>query len=117
MSGGAFNYEQVRLAEELFGWNLNCTYGEGGHEQGKTARSINPMCDREMSELVWDVLCLIHSLDWYKSGDTDEDDYRADVKWFKDKWLKRSAGDALAAYKDDIMAFTNEILKEIGEKK
>ena len=40
-----------------------------------------------MSELVWDVFCVLHSCDWYKSGDTGEDSYREDVERFKEKWL------------------------------
>ena len=41
-----------------------------------------------MSELVWDVFCVLHSFDWYKSADTCEEGYREDVERFKKKWLK-----------------------------
>ena len=114
MSGGAFEYLQSQLAAELFGWDADCTYGKRGHEWSKNARKINPMKNKEVSELVWDALCLIHSLDWFKSGDNCEETYEEDLKWFKDKWLGgRSAADSIEAYKQDIRDFADEIIKEI----
>ena len=114
MSGGAFDYQQRNLAYELFGWRLTVDYGEDGHAQSKEARKVNPMNDRELSELVWDVLCLIHSLDWCKSGDTGDGDYASDVKWFKDKWLPRTQEDVIQAYKQDLRDFADELIREIG---
>lgn len=87
MSGGRFNYVQRNLGYELFPW-LSVDYGDDGFSQAPTARKINPLGDRQLSELCWDLLCVIHSYDWYASGDTDEETYRADVKRFKAKWLK-----------------------------
>ena len=55
MSGGHFEYLDSRLKEEIFGW---------------TDKPTNVLEDRELSELVWDVLDLIHEFDWYYSGDT-----------------------------------------------
>lgn len=89
MSGGHFNYEQRRLAYEMFSW-LSVDYGEEGFSQAPKARKINPLEDRQLSELCWDLLCVIHSYDWYICGDTGEEDYREDVKRFKKKWLKPS---------------------------
>lgn len=113
MSGGAFDYAQRNLGYEMFGFGMSCDYGEDGHKLAKDARKINPMHDRELSELVWDTICLIHSLDWYQSGDTDEDTYNADAKWFKNKWLKRTEQDTLEAYKQDMRDFAEELIHEL----
>ena len=92
MSGGRFDYMDDRLCSELFGWEVSTDYGDKAFEQSKIARRINPMEDLVISELVFDVLCLIHSYDWYVCGDTNEEIYRADVARFKAKWLKAVRG-------------------------
>ncbi len=89
MSGGWFSYKQVDLADEMFNW-ISVTYGEKGFSQAQRARKLNPLEDRQLSELCWDLLCVIHSYDWYASGDNREETYREDVKRFKKKWLKPS---------------------------
>lgn len=71
MSGGHFNYKDSALKNEVFGWN-DCR---------------NVFEDREISEIVWDTLNLIHDFDWYISGDTCEDDYLKSKARFKKKWL------------------------------
>lgn len=67
MSGGSFDYGYCRV-EDLY--------------KGK-------MEDPQLNELLDDFIKLLFELEWYKSGDTCEEDYRAEVKRFKDKWLKR----------------------------
>ena len=47
------------------------------------------MGDPEISALVYDVFCLLHSYDWAESGDTDMDAYQKDVEIFKSQWFKR----------------------------
>lgn len=69
------------------------------------ARKADPLEDKELSELVFDVFCLLHSYDWYNSADTGEDTYRADVKVFKDKWLKRPGQQRI---KDEIKKTLSE---------
>lgn len=88
MSGGHFNYSNDALCSEIYGWRISADYGEHGFKQSKLARRLNPLEDLVISELVFDVFCLLHSFDWYKSGDTCEETYRKDVKRFKEKWLK-----------------------------
>lgn len=87
MSGGNFNYKNDALCHEIFGWAISPDYGRRGASQSKIARKLNPLEDKIISELVWDVFCLLHSFDWYQCGDTSEDTYIADVNWFKKKWL------------------------------
>lgn len=72
MSGGHFDYIDSRLKDEVFGWS----------DEPK-----NVFEDREISELVWDILDLIHEFDWYKSGDTCKETYLKVKKEFKKKWL------------------------------
>lgn len=102
MSGGTWNYTNDTLAGDIFGWGLNVDYGLNREEHKISvmqARKADPLEDKELSELVFDVFCLLHSYDWYNSADTSEDTYRADVKAFKDKWLKRSGQQRI---KDEI---------------
>lgn len=59
MSGGRFNYMDSSLMDEIFGYS-------------EKPRDVFE--DMEISQLVWDVLKLIHDFDWYASGDSGEDD-------------------------------------------
>ena len=113
MSGGRWDYGQCNLGYDMYPQSDVC-YGLGEDtkyreytKSVKAARSTNPMGDKQISELVYDVLCLIHSCDWYLSGDTCENQYLEDVKFFKQKWLKIKPEDAIKA----------EIDKSIGEAK
>ena len=94
MSGGKFDYRNDMLCEDIFD-GLYSEYGIGEDENqiinAKKARKVNPFEDSIISELVYDVFCLIHSFDYYRSYDTCEDTYRKDVDAFKNKWLKMSA--------------------------
>lgn len=103
MSGGRWNYEQCNLGYEMFP-GCDVCYGLGDDSKSKysnytssvkRARKLDPMEDKQISELVFDVLCLIYSADWYKSGDTGEDFYRNDLEFFKQKWLKAKPDDTI----------------------
>ena len=41
-----------------------------------------------LEEMLKDFCQLLKSLEWYKSGDTNEDDYYEDVDKFIEKWTK-----------------------------
>lgn len=93
MSGGHFEYSNDRAARDIFGWDCGANYGLGDEKylrSVRAARKVNPLENKLLSELVFDVFCVLHSFDWYKSGDTGEEDYTADVKYFTEKWLKTS---------------------------
>lgn len=109
MSGGRFNYVQCSLANEMFNW-MSVDYGDYGFSQAPGARKINPLEDRQLSELCWDLLCVIHSYDWYASGDTCEETYRADVKRFKEKWLKPTPQELL---KSEIEKSVEELRQDL----
>lgn len=68
MSGGRFSYLNSSLKSEIFGW---------------TDKPRNVFEDKEISELVWDILDLIHEFDCYASGDTGEESYLACKAEFK----------------------------------
>ena len=87
MSGGRFNYTNDSLSSEMFNY-LSTSYGQSEFDLADQARRINPLKDRQVSELCWDLLCLIHSFDWMISGDTGEESYAEDLRYFKKKWLK-----------------------------
>lgn len=95
MSGGHFNYTDSQLKSEIFGYF--------------TEKPGNVFEDREISELVWDVLELIHDFDWYASGDTCKETYLKKKAEFKKKWLgnrgvrvRRIIDDALAEVKAEL---------------
>ena len=72
MSGGHFEYLDDRLKTEIFGY---------------CQKMKNVFEDREISQLVWEVLDLIHDYDWYISGDTCKDTYLEAKSNFKKRWF------------------------------
>lgn len=99
MSGGRFDYIDSRLKYEIFNWS---------------DRYSNVFEDREISELVWDVLDLIHDYDWYASGDTDEEDYLKAKSKFKKKWFS-NRGVRVRSIVDTALADTKaELYKTFG---
>ena len=118
MSGGRWNYEQCNLGYDMFP-GCDVCYGLGDDERSKyrnytisikEARRLNPMRDKQISELVFDVLCLIYSCDWYLSGDTSEETYREDVDFFKRKWLGVSSDQST---KEEIDKSVDELRNEL----
>lgn len=94
MSGGRFDYVDMRLKDEIYGWS---------------DKPSNVFEDREISELVWDVLDLIHDYDWYASGDTCKETYLKAKSDFKKKWLsnhgvrvRRIVDDAIEQCKSEL---------------
>ena len=65
MSGGSFDYK-FREIENTY---------------------VGHMHDRELNEMIQDLADLLHDLEWYISGDYDEDTYVQSIKIFKQKWL------------------------------
>ena len=72
MSGGHFNYKDSALKNEMFDW---------------ADKPTNVLEDRELSELAWDLLEVIHEYDWYVCGDTGKETYLKAKNEFKKKWL------------------------------
>ena len=68
----ALRYEALSLKSALFGW---------------TDKPGNVLEDRELSDMTWDLLNLIHTFDCYKSGGCGKEKYLDEKKVFKNKWL------------------------------
>lgn len=87
MSGGSFNYLYSTIE-----------YGAVGF-----------MEDEEMDDLMSDIVKVLHDLEWWKSGDIGEEDYRDTVKKFKKKWFNpdgredKLREDRLKEYMEDIL--------------
>lgn len=96
MSGGHFEYADDRLRYAIFG------YGD---------RYYNALEDREISELVWDVLNLLHDYDWYASGDTCEETYLKAKIAFKKKWLNNRGVRVRRVVDDAIEEIRKELYK------
>ena len=105
MSGGYFNYMDSQLKSEVFCWSTQWW---------------NVFEDREISELVWDVMDFLHDYDLYKKGDTDRKTYMRAKADFKKKWLdnrgvrvRRIVEEALQRTKDELYETFN--VKEDAE--
>lgn len=89
MSGGHWDYQNDSLANTIY---QHCypdydLADERVKEISAIARKENPLDDKDLSMLLYDLLCILHSCDWYRSGDTDEAQYKKDIQYFKEKWL------------------------------
>lgn len=92
MSGGYWNYTDRSLASDIFSYYLDTDCGLSGEEHDKALKraiKMNPMEDPEISGILYDIFCLLHSYDWAKSGDTDMDSYRRDAAEFKNRWFNK----------------------------
>lgn len=73
MSGGSYNYLFYQVESEY---------------EGK-------MYDVEINELIKDLVPILRAVEWWQSGDTDEDRYREQVAEFKKKWFKTARKDMI----------------------
>ena len=106
MSGGYWNHMDRTLVNEIFNYYTDTDYGLSGKEhdeQLKNAIKINPLKDPEISGIVYDIFCLLHSYDWAESGDTDMEAYHNDVAAFKERWLNRSRPEQIKEIVDICM--------------
>lgn len=115
MSGGHWGYNNDHLAQNIFGWNISCREMIGSKEYQEELKHIvrgNVLKDFELSMLVFDVLCLLHTYDYVYAGDYGDEELEQQVTAFKKKWLKtprktqiRETIDAcIGCLKDDLYA-------------
>ena len=118
MSGGSHNYIAYEINAELFENRIETHYENVcDAKNARIARNLNPMHDRELSELMADVICLLYGLEWFDSGDIGEETYKECVKKFKAKWLKRTEKDRLNSYLEDLKSYYEELVEELkGEE-
>ena len=105
MSGGCWDYRDSCLCETIFGYRC---------DSAKDAAKYNPLQDRLISELVWDVFQLLHEYDWWESGDTGEEKYRKAVKDFKKKYLSKGNDLKRNIIDGAIEDAKNEIYEALG---
>lgn len=91
MSGGSHNYICYQIEEYLVG----------------------QMEDRELDDLIKDIVTIAHDLEWYHSNDTSRDKYRESVRKFKDKWFKQSREERLKKYIEESIQKTKEELMDM----
>lgn len=100
MSGGYYNYKEKVLQSDIFGWGIETT---------EQAIKLNPLKDKEISGIVFDLLNLLHEFDSAISGDTNMGNYYEEVTKFKDKWLNSEA-------KDRIRYIIDNSIKDLQEE-
>ncbi len=114
MSGGSLNYLANTMCETLFNDETDVNYDKiCDKDNARFARKMNPMHDRELSELMADVICLLHTLEWCESCDIGEETYEECVKKFKAKWMHRTEKDRLNSYLDDLKSYYEELAEEL----
>lgn len=90
MSGGRFDYINDTTCSDILG--VYPDYGFEGkeyEENVKHVRERNLMKNELLSEMCYDMFCLLHSYDWAASGDTGWEDYEKDKKFFMNKYFKK----------------------------
>ena len=100
----------ISIAYEIFGFDIRPDYGEDGFKLDEKARRINPFEDKELSELMWDLLCVAYSKAYSESGDISEETYEKDRSYFKKKWLSRKPSERV---RQEINKNISEVKKDI----
>lgn len=120
MSGGHWEYKNDNACGEIFTWDVTPVYDMGSKKYktySQVARSMNPLEDFEISDLVFDVFCLLHSFDWYASGDNMQETYQKDVEFFKQKWFKSTRSERLKGYVDSaVFDLYEKLMKMIADQ-
>lgn len=117
MSGGSLNYLASNMCDSLFSSRVEGHYKKiCDNDNARIARKLNPMHNRELSELMADAMCLLHALEWYESSDISEDKYKECANKFKKKWMPRSPEAKANSYAEDLKALYKELDAELREE-
>lgn len=90
MSGGSYSYVYCQVENECVG----------------------RMFDRQLDEMMKDLVKVLHDLEWWKSSDTGEDTYRRAVTEFKKKWFKQRKIDVQKQIESEFERTKDELMKE-----
>lgn len=104
---------------ELFGYRWPDLWPDLSEADGKWR-------DEELNELYHDLFCggkfsvrgyggLAQSLDFWLSGDTEEEDYRDAASRFKAKWMHRTPRNRVEFYQRKLQEYADRLKKEMGE--
>ena len=111
MSGGSHNYIAYTINGELFEDRIETHYTNVCDEKNaRIARNLNPMHDRELSELIADVMCLLYGLEWFDSCDIGEETYKECANKSKAKWMHRTEKDRVNSYADDLKSYYKNLV-------
>lgn len=115
MSGGHFN-GYFGLCGDVTGyWPGYNLESEENRKNAELAARENKLADRQISEIAYDVFCLINSYDYWVCGDIREEHYRRDVDFFKRKWFQKPGVEDIERYIDRSMKETKDaLLTEFG---
>ena len=114
MSGGSLNYLSSNISDSLFSSRVEGYYKKiCDNDNARIARKLNPMHDRELSELMADVMCLLHALEWYDSCDIGEESYKKYINMIKKKWMPKSHEAKANSYAEDLKALYKELDAEL----
>lgn len=114
MSGGSLNYLASNMCDSLFSFRVEGHYTKlCDNDNARIARELNPMHDRELSELMADVMCLLHALEWYESCDIGEESYKKYINKFRKKWMPRSPEAKANSYAEDLKALYKKLDAEL----
>lgn len=76
---------------------------------------VGNMKDREMDDLMKDIVKVAHDIEWWDSSDISEDTYRKTVREFKEKWFGSNREERLKGYVDDAISDAKkEMYKLLG---
>ena len=90
MSGGSYSYVYCKVQNECVG----------------------RMFDRQLDEMMKDLVKVLHDLEWWQSSDTGEDTYRRAVTEFKKKWFKQRKIDVQKQIESEFERTKDELMKE-----
>lgn len=90
MSGGSYSYVYCQVENECVG----------------------RMFDRQLDEMMKDLVKVLHDLEWWQSSDTGEDTYRRAVTEFKKKWFKQRKIDVQKQIESEFERTKDKLMKE-----
>lgn len=90
MSGGSYSYVYCQVENECVG----------------------RMFDRQLDEMMKDLVKVLHDLEWWRSSDTGEDTYRRAVTEFKKKWFKQRKIDVQKQIESEFERTKDKLMKE-----
>ena len=94
MSGGSFDYMYCRF-EDMYAGEMH---------------------DKELDELIPALAHVLYKLEWWQSGDIDEESYREAVAEFKKKWLSGYDNDTnkrIERFKDNLTMSIDKLMEEL----
>ena len=86
----------------------------GSHEyvcHDITNKAVGQMHDIELDELMEDVAELLHQVEWWCSGDSDEERYREAAEKFKEKWFGSRDRDLRTRLRKQLEGAIEEVMR------